>query len=195
MNFLAHFYLSGTEEEVLIGNFLGDFVKGDPFRQYSKPLAEAILLHRHIDSFTDAHPLVKESIALIRPVYGRYAGVVADMFYDHLLAKHWADFHAQSLPLFSQQVYEVLEKYHALFPEKAQRTFYYMQQHDWLLSYATLQGMETALRNLERRIAYRAPLGESVRLLEEDLTHFEQHFFNFFPELVAFVEKKRGFSV
>ena len=33
MNFLAHIYLSGENEEVLLGNFIADSVKGADFNK------------------------------------------------------------------------------------------------------------------------------------------------------------------
>lgn len=188
MNFLAHFYLSGNQENIILGNFMGDFVKGNPFKKYPKSLASAIQLHRQIDVFTDSHPMVKESIQLIRPICGKYAGVVSDMFYDHLLAKNWKKYHSLSLPKFSTNMYKVLQKNHSVLPERAQQTLHYMVKHNWLVSYADIEGMRTALSNLERRIRYNAPLGASTDLLEKQYEVFESHFLKFFPDLQLFVK-------
>ena len=35
MNYLAHIYLSGANEEILVGNFIGDYVKGFELSKYS----------------------------------------------------------------------------------------------------------------------------------------------------------------
>ncbi len=190
MNFLAHFYLSGENETVLLGNFLGDFVKGNPFKKYPKALATAIQLHREIDVFTDTHEAARESTRLIRPLCGKFAGVVTDMFYDHLLAKHWQQFHSQPLVVFSQHVYKTLQKYHQSLPLNAQRTLYYMKTHNWLVSYAEYDGLQTALQNLERRIRHKAPLGKATELLQAKSTLFEANFFRFFPEVKQFVAQK-----
>ena len=60
MNYLAHLYLSddGTPES-LVGALLGDFVKGDDHRNYPPAIQRAILLHRKIDAFTDAHEIFR----------------------------------------------------------------------------------------------------------------------------------------
>ena len=102
MNFLAHLYLSGEEEPVLLGNFMADFVKGNPearLRTILPPevvasgifpeLIRGIQLHRHIDHFTDTHPIVERTKARLRPEFRKYAGVISDMFYDHFLAAEW----------------------------------------------------------------------------------------------------------
>lgn len=58
MNFLAHIYLSGNNELLKIGNFMADGIRGKQFEIYPKAIQNGILLHRAIDSFTDAHPVL-----------------------------------------------------------------------------------------------------------------------------------------
>ncbi len=65
MNFLAHLYLAGDSEPIILGNFLGDFVKGRLLQQFEPSILKGIALHRNIDSFTDSHYVVKESKHLI----------------------------------------------------------------------------------------------------------------------------------
>ncbi len=57
MNFLAHLYLSGNSEELLIGSFIADAVKGSNFEGYHPQVVKGIKLHRCIDTFTDSHPV------------------------------------------------------------------------------------------------------------------------------------------
>ena len=92
MNYLAHIYLSGESDDIILGNFIGDYVKGNKHQNFPEQVAYGILLHRAIDSSTDRHPLVRECIELIRPGYGRYSGIVADVFFDHFLAANWNDY-------------------------------------------------------------------------------------------------------
>src|SRR5450432_1821563 len=90
MNFLAHLYLSGDNPQVMIGNFIGDFVKGKNLTErFDTDVAKGIALHREIDWFTDTHIVVKQSKDRLRPKYRHYAGVIVDIFYDHFLAKNW----------------------------------------------------------------------------------------------------------
>lgn len=83
MNFLAHLYLSGNKDHLIIGNFIADMVKGSQINGYSPTVKEGILLHRQIDTFTDAHVVVNRSKDRLRERYRLYAGVVVDMYYDH----------------------------------------------------------------------------------------------------------------
>ena len=97
MNYLAHLYLSDPSEDAWLGSLLGDFVKGPLDDRYSEEVTRAIVLHRKIDSYTDAHPVVLNSKSRVSTQRRRYAGIMVDMFYDHFLAKHWREFHAEPL--------------------------------------------------------------------------------------------------
>src|SRR5690606_17104395 len=104
MNFLAHVYLSGDNPKIMVGNFIGDFVKGGRLSErFEKDIARGIELHRAIDDFTDSHAVVLKSKERLRPKYRHYSPVIVDMFYDHILARHWNDYHPQSLPAFAEE--------------------------------------------------------------------------------------------
>src|SRR5437870_13401328 len=106
MNFLAHLYLSGDDNEVKVGNFIGDFVQGKDLElRYGKRIAKGILLHREIDFFTDHHPVVKQSKDRLRPNYRHYAGVIVDIFYDHFLASKWNSHSVKLLPHYAEECY------------------------------------------------------------------------------------------
>ena len=89
MNYLAHVYLSGTDQDLSIGNFIADHVKGKAYLDYPDSIQRGILLHRKIDHFTDSHPLFKKNVSLLFPQYRHYSRVIVDMFFDHVLAVHW----------------------------------------------------------------------------------------------------------
>ena len=59
MNYLAHLYLSGSNKDLVILNFIADHVKGKAFLDYPKVIQNGILFHRKIDHFTDQHKLFK----------------------------------------------------------------------------------------------------------------------------------------
>ena len=61
MNFLAHIYLSFDNDEITIGNFIADSIRGNKFKHLPKNIQKGITLHRHIDTFTDAHKTVRKS--------------------------------------------------------------------------------------------------------------------------------------
>src|SRR5690606_6470869 len=109
MNFLAHIYLSGDDPNVVIGNFIADGIKGKDYQKFPTEIQHGILLHREIDTFTDAHPIVRQSTKRLHKNFGHYSGVLVDVFYDHFLAKNWKHYHEQPLAKFVENFYQLLE--------------------------------------------------------------------------------------
>lgn len=187
MNFLAHVYLSGDNTELMIGNFIGDFVKGrDLKKQFSKDIAKGIELHRAIDEYTDKHEIVQQSKDRLRPKYRHYSGVIIDMFYDHFLAKNWKNFHTSSLEEFASQFYKLLEKNEDNLPEEVQRLMPYMIRGNWFLNYAYIEGIHRALSGMSRRTSFDSKMDESVVDLSKHYALFENEFNQFFPALHEF---------
>ena len=109
MNYLAHIYLSGDDEEIIIGNFIGDFVKGHHFNEYTQMMRKGIILHRYIDSFTDTHAIVRRSKARLSEQYHKYSGIIIDILYDHFLVKNWSNYCAAPLDEFIKKLTPVLD--------------------------------------------------------------------------------------
>jgi acyl carrier protein phosphodiesterase len=195
MNFLAHAFLSRSSPELLIGGLLGDFVKGrEHLLEYSPAVCAGIILHRAIDRYTDAHTIVRASCALISPARRRYAAILVDVFYDHFLARHWARYAELPLEDFTQQVYATLLPDIASYPERLQRILPRMAADDWLASYAEIESVDAALHGIARRFQRyprAAVLTEGVQELLHHYAALEQHFLDFFPELIGFVENEQ----
>lgn len=184
MNFLAHLYLSGNNTPIMLGNFVGDFVKGKNIvEKVGVEMAKGIELHREIDFFTDQHPVVKESKNRLRPKYRHYSGVIVDVFYDHFLAKNWNEYHDQLLPDYADYVYDIIQKNSSLLPERVNMMMPYMIKGNWLVNYAQLEGIQRALCGMARRTPYESKMGESVSELKEYYEEFKTEFSIFFPEL------------
>lgn len=184
MNFLAHFYLTRHDSELTVGNFLADFVRGRGQNLFSQKIAEGIRIHRKIDTFTDGHPIVQASRQRLQSTYHKYAMVITDIYYDHLLAVHWNSFSEVPLEKFAAGIYNTLKQYEEVFPERAKRTLHYMQLHDWLTSYKTLEGIENSLRGLARRATFESGMENAAADLKKDFDLYEQEFLRFFPELM-----------
>lgn len=195
MNYLAHAFLSRSSPELLIGGLLGDFVKGrERLQQYSPAVRAGILLHRAIDRYTDAHPTVHTSCALISSARRRFAGILVDVFYDHFLARHWLRYTEQPLEDFTRQVYATLLPHTASYPERLQRLLPRMAADDWLASYAEIESVDAALHGIARRFQRfprAAVLADGVQELLHNYAALERHFLGFFPELLGFVETEK----
>jgi acyl carrier protein phosphodiesterase len=194
MNYLAHLYLAEDSPHAVIGNLLGDFVKGSITPAYSQEVRKGIELHRKVDRFTDAHAVVRASIKLISPARRRFAGVIVDIFYDHLLAKNWQMYSAMPLADFSQNIYQVLKENHELLPERLQNMLPYIIGEDWLTSYREVQAIDRALNRIANRLMRRFgrdnSLLNAVEELDANYQQLESDFHSFFPDLIDYVKKQ-----
>jgi len=190
MNYLAHIYLSGTNEDVMLGNFMADSIKGKQHQNYPEGIQKGILLHRFIDDFTDTHPVVLETKILFRPIYHKLSPILVDMVYDHFLAKHWASYHPQPLRDFVNDTYATLQHRKAELPERIQHMLPYMVQYDWLYNYQFKEGMERVLLGMSRRVPNGEVLKNGWRDLVPVYTEVEQQFETFFRSMKTALGEK-----
>jgi acyl carrier protein phosphodiesterase len=190
MNYLAHVFLSHETPDAIVGAMLGDFVKGRSVERWGAQVRAAILLHRAVDGYTDAHAVVRASRTLVTPERRRFAGILVDVFYDHFLALHWARYHERPLPEFTRSVYAVLLARGAMLPERLQRMLPRMATDDWLAAYADVASVDLALNGIARRFRYperACVLQTAVVELHRNYGRFEEHFREFLPQARAFV--------
>jgi acyl carrier protein phosphodiesterase len=192
MNWLAHILLSEPNVENRLGNLLGDLVKGKDLDGLNYNLRRGVSRHYAIDKFTDSHPIVKISKKRIDKEYSKFAGILIDVFYDHLLAKNWAIYSDTIFADFTADIYESFQKYPGEIPLSARQIIGYMVDGDWVTSYQHLSGIEHALDRIDDRI--RARMGERIKLvdampiLERESIDLEQDFYAFFPELQQHIQ-------
>lgn len=193
MNFLAHLYLSGDDPNIMVGNFIGDFVKGKiALAEFDPEIIKGIELHRAIDEFTDNHEVVTASKNRLRPKYRHYSGVIVDVFYDHFLAKNWNTYHSELLPDFADKAYEVIQSYDAILPKEVKFMMPYMIKGNWLVNYSNTEGIHRALSGMARRTPYESKMEQSVEDLRENYNDFKNEFEKFFPELSSFATHFRS---
>ncbi|WP_162418842.1 acyl carrier protein phosphodiesterase [Cyclobacterium roseum] len=190
MNFLAHAYLSFERPKVLVGNFIGDFVRGELEKQFEKEIVFGILLHREIDAYTDSHPLVKQAQELLKPAFHRYSLVITDMYYDHFLSRNWNDYHDQGIASYTQWVYEVIASHKPILPKKFLYPFKYMQKENWLEGYGKMDGLQRSFTGLSYRTSFDSGMEKAPEFLERHYDFFEDNFKHFFQDLILFSKEK-----
>lgn len=188
MNYLAHIYLSGESDEIKIGNFIGDYVKGSKYRDYPELVSYGIRMHRSIDSFTDQHADVRECQKLLKPGYGRYSGIVSDIFFDHFLASNWHEYSPVTLQHFSRHAHSVFLSNFGLLPFRVKQFLPFLIHHKRLESYARRDSMFEVLEIMSRRTSLPSNSHWAIRVLEEEYQQFETLFRSFFADMIAFVE-------
>ncbi|HEX7680792.1 MAG TPA: ACP phosphodiesterase [Thermoanaerobaculia bacterium] len=187
MNYLAHLFLAGADAESLIGNLAGDFVKGRIGEEFAPAIAEGIRRHRKIDAFTDSHPAVAAFRRVLFPEHGHYAGVIADVFFDHFLAADFRRYAPEPLEAFLTRVYATIDPHVDRLPGGLRAIYPRMRDEGWLASYQTTEGIRLALGGISHRLSRRPRLAPSVHFLEDAGTRaeLERLFQEFFPEVMA----------
>ena len=183
MNFLAHLYLSGDDEEVLVGNFIGDFVKGAQMDHYPQNVQKGIRLHRSIDYYTDTHEIVLQSKIRLREKFRHYAPVIVDVYYDHFLARDWAKFSKTPLKEYTENFYQLINKYFDMIPKGVIHMLSFMARDNWLYNYQFIEGIDRALTGMSRRTKFESKMEEASKSLKEHYESFDKEFHQFFPDL------------
>lgn len=192
MNYLAHAFLSNSNEEHLVGNFIADHLRGNSFGQYSTGIVEGILLHRKIDTFTDAHPEFKKAKRFFYEGFEKYSGVLVDIYFDHLLAKDFQSYSAVSLQTFSEKVYRIYTAYQHLLPAGSVRFLDYVTKNNIYVSYAEEQGIETVLNHLSYRIKHGVELDRSISLFRKYEDSLKDSFNLFFSDILSFLSNSEN---
>ena len=188
MNFLAHIYLSGNDDLLTIGNFSADSIVGNKYKHLPQRIQDGILLHRQIDTFTDSHEIVRQSKRRLYEKYSHYSSVIVDILYDHFLAKNWSNYSDVPLAEYVEYFYDTLADNFDVLPIGVQKMYPYMVADNWLLSYASIEGITKVLEGMNRRTKNRSKMNLAVIELEEFYEEFESEFTLFFEELIQFTK-------
>ena len=191
MNYLAHLHLGGQRPEELLGSLYGDFVKGRLQGEYSPQIEAAIQLHRSIDVFTDAHPLVDRSLSRFSQTRRRYAGIVLDVFFDHCLARDWAQYAEGPLDRFTSGFYQVLVTQPQL-PKRLAAIAPHMAADDWLGSYRDFAVLEQVFRGIARRLSRPEELAGAMADLHALYEPLSEDFRAFYPQLQTYARQQRS---
>ena len=187
MNYLMHLFLAGDDRESLVGNMMGDFVKGRLDNRYPPGIRSGIALHRMIDSFAAGNRYFIQSKRRMDASCGHFKGVLIDVFYDHFLAVNWDEYSKMPYPDYIRLVYRILEDYETVLPEKLRQFLPRMFSDNWLMSYQEEEGVDSILRRMSARIARPNPLAEGISALNENYRALQADFHCFMPEIIAHV--------
>ena len=190
MNFLAHTYLSGCNEEIIVGNFMGDYVKGKNYRLFPEQVKKGILIHRDIDSFTDMHQITRISKQRVASRYHKYAGIITDIFYDHFLASMWDNYSNLPLREFVKRTYDLLKRNYKVLPDAIKRWFPTFLENNWMMAYTTVDGIELVLERMSANTSLPDHSAFAVDVLRDHYTLFMDDFLRFFPLIIRFLEQK-----
>ena len=192
MNWLAHLRLAPDEPLVRLGNLAGDFVRGVNLQTLDPRVRRGVDQHRAIDRFVDGHAVHRRSRARFGETWRRFAGVALDVFYDHFLARDWAQYgDGATLDAFVDRVHAQLAEHRALLPPELAALHERMQAMGWLRMYGSVEGIERVLRAMSRRGRRSQPLATAAGELRRHYDAFGADFCELWPELTEFAARCR----
>jgi acyl carrier protein phosphodiesterase len=191
MNLLAHALLAAPDAEVMLGSLIGDFVRGRIDPALPPKVRAGIALHRAIDAYTDANADVAAARALFAPPFRRYAGILLDVWFDHLLARQWLRYGEGDLGAFSDRVRDLLDVNNELVPERMQGFVAYLKANDLPAAYRDTAMIGRVLHGMSHRLKRANPLGEALPVLVALHAPLQQCFDAFFPALRNFADIER----
>jgi acyl carrier protein phosphodiesterase len=169
----------------MIGNFIGDTIKGRKYENLQPYVRKGVLMHRAIDDFTDRHPINAKIRKMLHPEFGKYAGVYLDMFYDHFLAAGWDNFSKDvSLVSFCTKFYIDALARHKYLTFKGRTVLYSFIIGNRLKNYSKLDSLESALEYMHKHSRLPKTGKEAVEYLVNNYEMLQNAFYEFFPLLV-----------
>lgn len=191
MNYLAHIFLSGDHLDRQLGGLLGDFVKGpldgESLRhlrqQWSAEVLQGIRLHRSLDAFVDGWAPYQACIELLGPGHRRWGGVAMDVFFDHLLARHWDSYHDTPLQDYSQVFYGWCQQQPGSLPESAQQFMARAAARNLWVGYADLELFLPVLQRIDQRVRFDTNLVAAGQHLLQHYDELERRFAEIMPDL------------
>lgn len=188
MNYLAHCYLSCSDEDLMIGNIITDFMRKREESNYSGQVLVGIQLHRSIDSFTDKHPASLRLREILRKRHDKYAPVVVDLIWDRMLCLNWSHYSGSDLKKFVQPIYKTLLQRRGELPQKFETKLDGMIKSDFLLAYSSKESMRKALHWMDDRVKFPSNFVGAIDDLEENQSEISELFKSFFPDVIAHVD-------
>ena len=188
MNYLAHSFLSFTDEQI-VGNLIGDFIRNKEKIQLPEKIQQGITLHRAIDAFTDTHPKVSEAKTVFRPLVRLYSGAFVDVVFDYFLANDESIKSSQQWREFTAHVYKVLYDYESLLSQNFRQILPRMQQDNWLYNYRFDWGIEYSMRNVMHKASFLEKNTPVYGIFIHHKPFLQQCFEDFFPDLQEFCVK------
>ena len=184
MNYLAHSYLTFTDEQI-VGQFLEDFIKNRDRFSFPKGIQDGITLHRSIDTFTDSHPAIHEAKKVFAPLVRLYAGAFVDVSMDYFVANDLSLHSLAEWKAHSLCVYRVLNSHEEWLPENFKKMLVKMEHDDWLYNYREDWGIKFSIQNVLNKAKY---LEKDIPVFEAFLNNkkiLQECYDDFFPDLIA----------
>lgn len=190
MNYLGHALLSGTDDNILVGNMLGDFIKGNKYLSYPITIQNGMRYHRLIDAYTDKHKSIRAANKIVREAgVKKYAGVFVDIFFDHFIANDKTFFENKAqLKTFTENTLQTLQRAQPIMTEDMKKYFGYMISYNWLYHYHSQEGIEKAILGIVKRYPRLGHANDILFALFNNIEALRPHYHTFIKDIFAWSE-------
>lgn len=171
----------------MVGNLMGDFMKGVDIKQLPSSIALGIQNHKVVDAFTDSHQSINALKDCLSPDRKRFSGIITDVMFDYFLIKHWQRYSGMNFNHFVDQVYQALLDNIAIMPKTMATVVTRMVDMDWFRSYGSLETMGYVFNRMSQRIRFENNLSGAIEEVEDYYHVYESTFLLFFPQLIDHV--------
>ncbi len=189
MNYIIHLFLSDFDENLIVGNFIADDIKGKNYLLYTPQVQKGILLHRHIDSFTDTHTIIKQSKSLLVDNYNHWSGVLIDIFFGHFLVLHWKNYSNETITTFADRIHEVLLKNYVVLTPNTQQFLDYTIMYQRIIHFDKIKTIDEVLKSMAGRTTHISNIENATQHLLYHYEVLESNFKKFIPELILSVKQ------
>jgi acyl carrier protein phosphodiesterase len=189
VNFIAHIHLSGDDEALMVGNYIADLIRQKDMVSLPPDILNGVMLHRFIDTYTDAHIINKNTLDLLYERHRKYAPVLLDIYYDFFLIRHWNMFSVREFRNVCDQTYLSLSRRLEEIPLTAQANIKNLLQKRWLTSaYGSIAGLEKTFYFLRQRMSKPEYIQGATQTLIDLDAELNEAFLSFYPQLISTVD-------
>jgi len=191
MNHLAHLVLAGEGDDWRRGAVLGDFWRGAVPASWPAALRASVRLHRRVDGWVDAR--LGAARARFDAPWRRYAGIVLDVWFDHLLARDFEQLAGEPLAPFAARVAPALAHGEMDWPLAA-RLYMERLARDAgaaLVAYESLEHVERVYARIAQRLARENLVADALDAVLPLAPALARDFAGVWPGLVEFARDER----
>ncbi|MDF3130265.1 ACP phosphodiesterase [Kiritimatiellaeota bacterium B1221] len=186
MNTLCHLCLALDDPEIMLGQFLGDFARGEiDALPYPETVRRGIKAHRRVDAAGENHPALKSVKRLLPEKEKRFGGVLFDLYGDYLLHRNWDQLMDRS---WSETVI-LIERFFASpplpLPAEAARYAGYLLEYRILQAYEQAEQLPDIFDRVGRRFRKPVPLAAMLKQLRRHEDLFLTEFPDYFKDMKA----------
>ena len=174
MNFLGHLYFSNNDFELMYYNLFGDYVKGSDLSRFPDKVQTGLRLHREIDDYIDHHPVVIELLHMLYPSLPKISGIAVDLYFDHLLAKNWMNYHNEPFEEYLSEFYQTVPREKEFFSDDFNFLLSKMIPGRWINQYYDFEGLTIVCQRLSARVPFENVLYQAPEVyfeLENEITN------------------------